>query len=69
MGPVHMKEGRYWRHLLGRVASDMEATAMAEPDPRRARWFRGRARRIRQLLHAGVPDGWSDTTTTKGETK
>src|SRR4029453_19561072 len=39
MGPVHVKEARYWRHLLGRVASDMEATAMGELDPRRARWF------------------------------
>jgi len=69
MGPGHVREARYWRHLLGRVASDMEATAMGEPDPRRASWFRGRARRIRQLLHAGVPEGWSDTTTINGKTK
>jgi hypothetical protein len=61
MGPHVVRENRYWRLLLERIAQDMERTAAREADPKRERWLRSRALRIRQRLHAGVPDGWKMT--------
>jgi hypothetical protein len=58
VGPNLIREAKYWKLLLEKVAQDMERTAAAEYDPRRERWLRSRALRIRQRLHAGVPEGW-----------
>ncbi len=60
MGPRVLLEVRYWRHLLEQVARDMEATAGLEHDPKRERWLRARALRIRRRLLEGLPDRWRE---------
>lgn len=54
------REAAYWRELLTRIARDMEQSAKAEPDPERQRWFVSRARRVRERLVRGVPEGWRE---------
>lgn len=56
------RETAYWQQLLERVAADLESAAGRETDPKRRRWLESRAMRIRQRLHDGVPDDFSEPT-------
>ena len=50
----------FYRHLLKRIAKDMEAAARAEDDPKRRKWFESRARRVRDHLVRGMPEDWTE---------
>lgn len=48
-------EIRWLRDLLGRVAADLAALSVREPDPARARALARRAMRLRARLHESPP--------------
>ena len=56
----HRREASYWRHLLLRIAEDLEHTAGTERDARRRHWLASRAMRIRQRLHEGMPPSFEE---------
>ncbi len=53
----HYRENLWLRHLLTTVAQELER--MATRGQGDTRVLLGRARRVRQRLHEGVPDGWT----------
>ncbi len=53
----HYRENLWLRHLLTGVAQELER--MAPRGQGQADVLLGRAQRVRQRLHQGVPDGWT----------
>ena len=53
----HYRENLWLRSILESVAQELER--MAARGQGDTRVLLGRARRVRQRLHQGVPDGWT----------
>ena len=53
----HYRENLWLRSVLESVAQELERTAARGQGDTRV--LLGRARRVRQRLHEGVPDGWT----------
>jgi hypothetical protein len=62
------REAAYWRHLLLRIAEDLEHTAGLERDPKRRAWLASRAMRVRQRLHEGMPASFEEPRSHTGMT-
>ena len=55
----HYRENLWLRDTLESVAQELERMAANGQGQGDTRVLLGRARRVRQRLHQGVPDGWT----------
>lgn len=58
------REVAFYRELLKLIAKDLEHAGKVEANPERQRWFEGRARRVRERLVRGMPEDWTEPSTT-----